>query len=106
MLIKKEVKNITLASKSPLFRVELIASSYISRSNIQPSKTECRCNNKNLQKPSKTTKIVGESDFPIQNSYTDQVSSMSKLQQGPKICDTISAKCNYLYKNGMLFSIL
>ena len=42
-------------------------------------------------------KIVGECDFPIQNFYTDQVGSMSKLQQGPEICDIISAKCTYLY---------
>ena len=32
-----------LASKSVLFRVELIASSYISRSNLQASETECCC---------------------------------------------------------------
>ena len=42
-------------------------------------------------------KIVGECDFAIQNSSTDQVGLMSKLQQGEEICDIISAKCNYLY---------
>ena len=34
-------------------------------------------NNKNLQRQQK---IVGERDFPVQNFYTDQVGSISKLQ--------------------------
>ena len=51
-------------------------------------------NNKNLQRQ---RKIVGECDFPIQNSnYADQVGSM--LVQGLEIVTSFnSAKCNYLY---------
>ena len=41
-------------------------------------------NNKNLQRK---RKIVGECDFPIQNSYTDQVGSM--LVQGPEIVTSL-----------------
>ena len=51
--IHKQVKSIDvdkvgskkkhLASKSVLFHVELIAPSYISRSNLQASAAECRC---------------------------------------------------------------
>ena len=41
-------------------------------------------NNKNLQRQQK---IVGECDFPIQNSYTDQVGSM--LVQGLEIVTSL-----------------
>ena len=41
-------------------------------------------NYKNLQRQQK---IVGECDFPIQNSYTDQVGSM--LVQGPEIVTSL-----------------
>ena len=41
-------------------------------------------NNKNLQRQ---RKIVGECDFPIQNSYTDQVGSM--LVHGPEIVTSL-----------------
>ena len=41
-------------------------------------------NNKNLQRQQK---IVGECDFPIQNSYTDQVGSM--LVHGPEIVTSL-----------------
>ena len=41
---------------------------------------------KNLQR---RRNLVGERDFPIQNSYTGQV---SESQQGPEICDIINAK--------------
>ena len=41
-------------------------------------------NNKN---PQRQQKIVGECDFPIQNSFTDQVGSM--LVQGPEIVTSL-----------------
>ena len=60
-------------------------------------------NNKNLQRQQK---IVGECDFPIQNSYTDQVGSV--LVQGLEIVTSLvqSAIILLVHKNGMLFSIL
>ena len=47
--------------------------------------------NENLQR---RRKLVCERDFPVQNSYTPTYwsCSMSESQQGPEICDVISAK--------------